>query len=85
MTDDLMGRDAVLNRQCFCITLDAAKLDVAMRAGAMSELSQLLSKRPGRCWQANASLSPVGPPTVRPTGEGPCRRSHLNGTGSRRM
>ena len=36
------------------------------------------------CWQANANLSPVWPPTARPSGEGPCCRSHSSGTVFRR-
>lgn len=45
MTDDLKGRDAVLNSQCFCITLDREKLDSVMHATAKPELSRLLMDR----------------------------------------
>ncbi len=40
-------------------------------------------KEPGG-WLANDNLSQLWPHTVRPTGEEPCGRSHLNCTDSRR-
>ena len=45
MTDDLKGRDAVLNSRCFCITLDREKLDAAIRTSAKPDLSRLLIER----------------------------------------